>query len=44
MSDEGDNLTSSDSEEHQLHKKARLEEEDEEQRPLLPSVRTQNKL
>ena len=45
MSDEGSNLTSGDRGEHQLHKKARLEEEDEEQPPLLlPSVRTQNKL
>jgi len=45
MSDEGVNLTSGDRGDHQLHKKARLEAEDEEQQQLVfPSVRTQNKI
>ena len=44
MSDEGVNLTSGDCGDHQLHKKARLEAEEEEQQLLFPLVRTQNKL
>ena len=45
MSDEGVKLTSDDRGDHQLHKKARLEAEEEEQPQLLfPLVRTQNKL
>ena len=44
MSDEGVDLTSGDCGDHQLHKKARTEEEDERQQPLFPSVRTLNEL
>ena len=42
MSDEGVNLTSGEHGQHQLHKKARLEEDEPQQ--LLSSVRTQNEL